>query len=168
MSRKKLTYAGRLERLLAYLIDTIILAIASLPLVALFPSEDTNDIISGPNDIMSENPLVTLSVFLMTLAYYTYFTASDWQATPGKRILSLYVVRTNRRKLTPRDALERFLAFIIPTLPFYASFIPERVAAVLATWLVLFWFAPIVFSIERTGYHDTLCRTRVVVGRAKT
>ncbi|MBX9726879.1 MAG: RDD family protein [Rickettsiales bacterium] len=106
-----------------------------------------------------------VGVLLVSLGYYTYFTASRWQATPGKRLLSIYVVRTDNRALTPRDALERFLGFILPSLPIYSSIMLQQQAAMLVFWLTLFWFAPILFTPERIGFHDRLCRTRVVVGK---
>lgn len=152
MKPRSIIYAGRLERLFAYLIDSIFL---------LFPAAAMMNLLNG-------NGLAVLSSFLCSLAYYTHFTASAWQATPGKRLLGIYVIRTDRRKLTRRDALERFLAFIIPGLPIYTSFIPDQVATIMVFWLSLFWFLPVLFTDERIGYHDRLCRTRVVVGRIGT
>lgn len=142
-------YAGRAERFFAYLIDTLILLLPGSLVVALLKGEDA----------------AVVGVFLVSLGYYTYFTASRWQATPGKRLLSIYVVRTDNRALTPRDALERFLGFILPSLPIYSSIMPQQQAAMLVFWLTLFWFAPILFTPERIGLHDRLCRTRVVVGK---
>lgn len=143
-------YAGRLERLFAYLIDTVLLALPGALLVSL----------------LKDNPITILGVFFISLAYYTHFTASPWQATPGKRLLGLYVIRTDRRRLTTRDAVERFLAFILPSLPIYTSFIPANQSPILVFWLTIFWFSPILFTPERVGMHDRLCTTRVVVGKA--
>lgn len=143
------TYAGRLERLFANLIDTLILIIPNGLLIHLIGAEG----------------LATIFTFLAILAYYVYFTASPWQATPGKRMLGIYVVRTDGRPLARRDALERFLAYSIPSLPMYASFLSPEWVSTLAVSLSLFWFAPILFTEERIGYHDRLCGTRVVVGR---
>jgi uncharacterized RDD family membrane protein YckC len=142
-------YAGRLERLFANLIDTIILVIPGGLLSAAL----------GPDG------LGMLAMFAISVAYYTYFTASSWQATPGKRLLGIYVMRTDHRMLGPRDALERFLAYTIPSLPIYTSLISPQIAPLLVFWLSLFWFAPILFTPERMGMHDRLCRTRVLVGR---
>lgn len=143
-------YAGRGERLFAYLIDTLILLIPGTLIVALFPG----------------NGLAILASFLYTLTYYVYFTASSWQATPGKRLLGVYVIRVDGRRLGNREALERFLAYCLPSLPLYTSFIPGDAVPMLVIWLSLFWFAPILFTDERIGYHDRLCKTRVVVGKA--
>lgn len=142
-------YAGRAERFFAYLIDTIILAVPGALVVSLLKGAE----------------VAIIGVFLISLAYYTYFTASAWQATLGKRMLNLYVARADKKALTPRDALERFLAFILPTLPVYTSFIPEKHAPVLVFWLTMVWFSPILFRPDRTGLHDRLCNTHVLVGK---
>ncbi len=142
-------YAGRLERLFANLIDTIILILPGGLLSAMLDADG----------------LAMLGMFIMSAAYYTHFTASAWQATPGKRLLGIYVIRTDYRMLSQRDALERFLAYTIPSLPIYASFISPEIAPLLVFWLSLFWFAPILFTPERVGLHDRLCHTRVLVGK---
>jgi uncharacterized RDD family membrane protein YckC len=46
----------------------------------------------------------------MGCLYYTLFEASPWQATPGKRILRLYVTDLNGRRLTFPRALLRNVA----------------------------------------------------------
>lgn len=145
-------YAGRLERLLAYLIDAIILLIPTLILTKL----------------MGTGGLTLMATFIVNLAYYVHFNASNWQATPGKRLMGIYIIRTDYLALNQRDALERFLALIMPSLPLHMSFLPEAAAAALVFWLSLVWYAPILFTNERMGYHDRLCKTRVVVGKVGT
>lgn len=145
-------YAGRLERLFANLLDSIILLIPAALIASL----------------LKGNGLAMLGTFACSLAYYTLFVSSAWQATPGKRLLGIYVARTDNHPLTQRDALERFLAFIIPSLPLYTSFIGETTAPILVFWLSIFWFAPILFTPERIGYHDRLCSTRVLIGKVET
>lgn len=149
MIPRKAIYAGRPERFLAYLIDTIILLLAAAMLTT----------IAG-----KESYAIPIT-FLTGMAYYTHFTASRWQATPGKRMLGIYIARTDHRALTRRDALERFLAYSLPSLPMYASFVPEQTSSILAVWLSVFWFFPIIVTPERIGMHDRLCRTRVLNGK---
>lgn len=143
-------YAGRLERLLANLIDTLILIVPSL----LFAK------IGGQH-----SAIAMLGAFAFNLGYYTYFTAGAWQATPGKRMLGLYVIRRDGGRLHERDAATRFLAYIMPSLPLYASFIPESVSPTVTVWLSLVWFTPVLYRPDRAGVHDLLCGTRVVKGK---
>ncbi len=142
-------YAGRAERFLAYLIDAILLLVPVILIV----------------DVMGMAHVVILMSFLISLTYYTYFTASRWQATPGKRLLGLHVAHADGRAMGVRDALERYLAFVLPSLPLNASFIPENIAQSLVLGLSVLWFSPILFTEERIGLHDRLCGTRVLAGR---
>lgn len=143
------TLAGRLERFLAYLLDSL-LAFVGISIVI------------APLDTPSA---AMAAAFLCQLAYSVMFTSSGWQATPGQRLLSIRIVRNDGRRLDRADALQRFLAYIMPTLPMHASFIDPQLAPMLTVWLSGIWFAPILLREERTGIHDMLCGTRVVVGR---
>lgn len=147
--RQNRVYAGRLERLLAYLIDTIILVVPAMYIASMLRGA----------------AIVTPLCFLASLFYYMVFTASRWQATPGKRLLGIYVIRTDNRMLTLRDGAERFLAFILPSLPMYTSIIPPNLTPGVSLALSIAWFAPILYTDERVGTHDRLCHTRVMIGK---
>ncbi|MEJ0010561.1 MAG: RDD family protein [Alphaproteobacteria bacterium] len=145
----RLSPAGRPERLLANMIDTLALFLLAYVLKSL----------------AGDGGAVLLLDFTVNLAYYTCFTGSRWQATPGKRLVMIYVVHESGGELSLRDALERYLAYVLPSLPLYSSAISEQLAPMLALWLNIFWFSPILFTPERIGIHDRLCGTRVVAGR---
>lgn len=149
---KKPSYilAGRLERLFANLIDTLILLVPHALLISLF----------------GETGGVLVAGFLINLGYFTWFTASTWQASPGQRVLNMYVVHLDRTPLDLRDAFERFLAYTMPVLPMYATFIDPEIAPALTVWLTGIWFGPILLRESRMGIHDQLCRTQVVAGKA--
>lgn len=55
-------------------------------------------------------PLVIALLVSLGCLYYTLFEASSWQATPGKRILRLYVTDLNGQRVTFQRALLRNLA----------------------------------------------------------
>jgi uncharacterized RDD family membrane protein YckC len=150
------TYAGRPERLFAYLIDVLIVAlpIAVLTQPFVHPSETAWTVIVDP-------PAYAV-IFLVNLLYQSYFIASQAQATIGMRLLSLYVIRTDGQRLNARDAIERFLAFFMPTLAGYTSFISDHQAPILVFWLKVIWFAPILFRADRAGLHDRLSGTMVL------
>lgn len=162
----KFTYAGRLERFAAFLIDKFILLVPTMLLAGLFVPEaatESDDTVLLP----SELGLLVVIELLCTLAYFTWFVGSRWQASPGQRIMGMHVVHADGSPLDLRDAAARFLAFILPTLPLYSSFISASLAQTLAMWLIGVWFLPILFRDERTGMHDILCNTRMVAGKAK-
>lgn len=151
----KLTYAGRAERLFAYLLDALVL---------LIPTAVLMQALGGIHESGATGPQV-LAIFVLNLLYRVGFSASIWQATPGKRLLNIYIIHADGSRLTPRDALERHLAFVLPSLPVYSSMVAENAAVTLAMTLSMLWFVPILTTPERIGMHDRICRTRVVVGK---
>jgi uncharacterized RDD family membrane protein YckC len=143
-----LTPAGYGPRFVASLLDGLILITLTFPLLA----------ITGEN-----SPLGLIVLFVVNLAYYAISHSSDWQATPGKHLMKIYVVDEAGGRLSRRRALERALAHFLPSLPIYSS-LAQETAATLALWASLVWFVPILFTAARTGVHDILCHTRVVSG----
>lgn len=149
MNTQKLVYAGRLDRILANLIDGIILFIPT-GLAA---------------SVMSDSALLVPVVFLCELIYYTAFDGSNWQASPGKRLMNMYIIRLDGNRLSQTEALERFIAFVLPRLPTYVSFLSDNTATMVASLLTAMWFTPILMRDDRAGMHDSICNTRVVVGK---
>ena len=160
------TYAGRLERLFAYLIDQLGAILAAMVSTILFTALGFLKI-GGTPEQPQMGGSAYIVVFLSLTAYHVITTASSWQCTPGQRIMGIRIARTDGRALTTSSALERFLAYIIPSLPIYASFLPEKLAPALVVCLNMLWFLPILTTPQRTGIHDRLCNTRVIVGRTK-
>ncbi|MFO0069227.1 MAG: RDD family protein [Alphaproteobacteria bacterium] len=111
-----------------------------------------------------ESAISILGRFLIYAAYFAWFESSPWQATPGKRIFKIYVARQGGTKLTPAQALERFLVFMVFTFPAQLSMLSQDTAALLTVWIFLIWLMPILATQERTGVHDMVCRTRVWIG----
>jgi len=85
--------------------------------------------------------------FVPIIAYYAYFSAGPWQATPGKRICGIYVIRTNGARLDAPFGALRYLTYFLSALPLGLGF------------LMPLW------TKERKALHDIVCGTRVVYGR---
>ena len=139
--------APRLERFLAFMIDNFALRIFAEILL----------LIGGPH-----SALAMVGVFACVVVYNVLSVASRWQATPGQYFMRLRVVRHDGSQMTERDALERFLAFMLPFLPMYLSIAPIEVLSMATTWLLLAWFLPILMRDDRSGVHDVICGTIVV------
>lgn len=145
-----MNYASRIDRFMAYMIDNaIMLAITWLMIQ-----------IGGAQSLFA-----LLGALACQLAYVIISTASSWQATPGQRLLGIYVARLDGQNLTERDALERFLAYIIPSLPINLSIAPMEVLSMASMWLAAAWFTPILWREDRRGVHDVLCNTMVMAGK---
>lgn len=109
---ERLLLAGFWLRLGAFTLDTLLLVAPLLLIAALFPERFAKVFppITSFTDFPQPSPAVLLLVALAGCLYYTLFEASPWQATPGKRILRLYVTDLSGRRISFGRALLRNLA----------------------------------------------------------
>lgn len=121
-----IAYAGFWLRAVAFIIDLLILTFASFPILwklierNVGPEPSYHDYFafyaSGTRQAIAFQLLLQLICWL----YFAAFESSRWQATPGKKILGLYVTDLNGKRIsfarsTGRyvgKALEQFTLFI--------------------------------------------------------
>lgn len=135
-------YAGFWIRFGAYLIDAIIVGVASN--IVVMP-------VSFAMIRSSDNPMANLGLqgilmlFQIALAcgYFGYFLSTKG-ATPGKLLLGLKVIRSDGSGITFGRGVARYLAQIVSGIILAIGYI---IAA---------------FDAERRALHDHLCDTRVV------
>lgn len=151
--------ANKFKRSVAWFLDGIILA---LPII--FLVEKLWDIL----DAESVKCLVVF-LFLMITSYFALFESSKYQATPGKKLLNLYVSNLDNQKLNFKKALQRSLLFM-PSL-----LLPITIGAGIAIgynkliWiyilldscLLIAWYIPIFFTKERMTTYDILSSSKV-------
>lgn len=144
MQPAEVEYAGFWIRVGAALIDTLLLAAITLPLLvsiygwAYFGEETT--FFAGPADFL-------ISWILPAIAVIAFWLTR--QATPGKMLLSLRVVdATTGNTLSVGQSLGRYLGYYVSTIPLLIG---------------LIWVA---FDSKKQGWHDKLAGTVVV--RAKS
>ena len=109
-------YAGFWLRAVAFMIDNLILGFAFAIVVAsdvpaFLTVPDLNALKFGQFPPVTK--LGILVMYLMMWLYFTFFEASSWQATPGKRIFRLYVTDLHGRPLTLARAALRNVVRII-------------------------------------------------------
>jgi len=148
-------YAGFTSRLLAMIIDTVILVIAyvfltwfisvsvkilptgrvfGFSLSALLGQEGSGQLVSGET---------VIAVFTMsTIVYYVFFWTITGQ-TLGMILMGLRVVTIEGRRLTAWRAIIRFIGYIIAALPFFLGF----------AWVLV--------DNRRQGWHDKIAGTYV-------
>jgi len=147
----EMRYAGFWIRLVAYIIDVVLLdimlfiGITIVAIVILLSGSpvETLDKAGGMHD------LVNLVVIILNGLYFALFTASGWQATPGKRLLGLHVIRTDGQKIKFGLGVGRYLASFLSAI------------------ILGFGFLMIGWSSEKRGLHDRICKTRVVHGKPR-
>ncbi len=106
-------FAGFWLRAIACVIDTIFIGAIFLLGASFFPSSFEKLVPAAPISLMDmpqPAPILIGILVVVGCLYYTLFEASAWQATPGKRILRLYVTDLNAQRLSFGRALLRNLA----------------------------------------------------------
>ena len=131
--------AGFWVRLLAWLIDTVVLVGFQLLLLTLMPGVSVES-------YYSDESLWTWTDTIMVVvgaAYYT-FGVSVYSTTVGKRTLGLYVLRRNGTKVSGLRAFGRHVATGLSALLLFAGYLM------------------IAISSDKRGLHDHICDTVVV------
>ena len=146
-------FAGFWIRFGAYLIDSIIIGVVVVVLSAVIGGV-IGVIAAGSHDQDEQAAMLGMMVifiyvmeFIIIGAYFTAFTASRWQATPGKRLVGIHVVRADGQRVGAGLAFGRWLSYIISSIILYIGFIM------------------IGFTDQKQGLHDMICGTRVVFGK---
>lgn len=125
-------YAGFWIRLLAYIIDVLLLGAISTPLVMMLATMGVGD---------QQGSLVSIVISWM---YFAVFESSDWQGTPGKRAMGLAVTDEQGQKITVIRATQRYAA---------------KILSILLLGIGVFMIA---FTARKQGLHDKLFHTLVV------
>lgn len=139
-------YAGFWLRLTAYAIDALILSAATLiimvPLAPLFFGT-TPPQPPMPGEALKPAVMMFVSIvyglaFLGSWLYFALFESSAWQATPGKRVLGLFVTDMHGGNISFGRATARFFGRILSTL------------------ILLVGYFMIGFTEKKQGLHDML------------
>ena len=128
-------YAGFWIRTLAYVIDAIALGLVTMPLVAFLTKLGVGD---------EQGNLLSIVISWM---YFAVFESSDWQGTPGKKVLGLVVTDEQGQKISVIRATKRYAAKML------AAFL-------LGAGLIM-----IAFTARKQGLHDKLFHTLVFKAR---
>lgn len=185
LSSPRLPYASFESKVVAYLLDLIVLAGVLLLLIAIFLLPLVFATESGEEDlpdwaVWSVIPIVPCFV-LFTLFYYVGFWISGGQ-TIGQMILSIRVVRRDGYKMGLSRAFLRYLALAIPSIFVFLALFSLWAAIALfdagsgelggfslaiAVFLVvsLIGIGGFVYSLfdhEKRGLHDIVAGTVVV------
>ena len=129
-------YGGAGERLLAYIIDGLVVLVANF---VLFLAAVLLLVIALPVGI-----LVFLAIFVVDIAYFPYFWKTRGQ-TPGMRQFQLYVVRDrDGGPITTGQAILRLIGYWVDGVVFYLGFI----------WILI--------DSRRRGWHDLIAGTVVI------
>ena len=136
---ESIEYAGFWARLLAAIVDTVVLVLITLPLtIAIYGNKiwESDDLVIGSWDIVINWILPAVIIIL-----FWCFRG----ATPGKMITRMNIVDAQTGALlSVKQSLVRYIGYIISTIPFCLGFI---------------WIG---FDKKKQGWHDKLAGTVVV------
>jgi uncharacterized RDD family membrane protein YckC len=158
-SEVRLALAGPLRRIVACLLDGVIVVVISLSIVSMF--------FGGPDeDIRSAK---SFFVPVMTWGVYSILLISAYQATPGMMAAAIHVANRDGSRAMPDAVVLRYLGFMAVTLP--GSLVLEMGTNVqLALWGVSMLLLAVNFLLlfadpGRRLIHDRVSGTVVLAGR---
>lgn len=136
MTGKKIEYASFLQRLLAFIIDSIFILIAfHLPLW----------ILAGVFQDALASAILSMMTVTLTSVYLVYFTSVSGQ-TFGKKIINIKVI-----DIKTGDP---------PTI--YMSLVREIVGKVISTFIFMFGFLYCIIDYKNRTWHDKMAGTVVI------
>ena len=142
----QIVYASTGRRLVASLIDGLILSIFYIPISIVTNATATSNY--GANSSYAASgisTILTLILMVIQFAYYVYFIGSRGQ-TPGKMAMGVKVVR--------KDA--------VAPVGYGKAFMREFVGKFISSLILALGYLWILWDKEKQGWHDKIAGTIVV------
>ena len=160
MNESSIKIAPILKRVLASIIDHVILSIFNYPIALL----------------LSETTIIPFSINMaISCYYYTYFLSTKDQASIGQKILKIHTKRCDNKKISTSLAFDRTLSeFLCPTIFMISIQIINMniennliisltfLITIFALILSVYWYAIALFSNKNQTLHDIIFNTIVV------
>jgi uncharacterized RDD family membrane protein YckC len=148
---RPLHFAGFWIRVLAYIVDQVVILVivtaVSFVIGIVFGLAAGGRLSSDAQTGLTV--VVLIAEVIIIVAYQMISLSSRWQATPGKRLCGIYVIRANGAKIGPGLALGRYLSVVLSAMILYIGLIM------------------VAFTNQKRGLHDMICNTRVIYGKAE-
>jgi len=134
VENSSLVYASFVQRLVAYIVDGLIVGIAQVIigfiLGAILPASLAS-VVSGVIGL------------IIGIGYFAYLESSEKQATIGKQLMKLKVTDIDGGRISMGTAILRYLAKILSAL------------------ILMVGFLMVLFTEKKQGLHDILAKTLV-------
>lgn len=128
-SAKRVAYAGFWLRAVAFVLDLMIITLASFPVLLRLIEENVgsqpsmHDYIAFYSSGTRQAIAFQLLLQLICWLYFAAFESSAWQATPGKRILGLYVTDLKGQRISFLRATGRYIGKALEDLTLFIGFV---------------------------------------------
>jgi uncharacterized RDD family membrane protein YckC len=139
MEKQDFIYVGFLERLCAYIIDNVALAILFVVLNVLRTSIINVFLISTIDTYLSKD-----YIFLVLALYFPIMESSHYQGTLGKIALGLKVTNLEGQRISMVTAIMRFLGRFLCSITLFLGYVL------------------IFFTERKQGLHDIIASTTVL------
>lgn len=143
------SYAGFWMRVLAYIIDSLIMSLVSVPLVIVIA---VVVIATGADENSPLYQFVNLGAngfsILVVWLYHAFMESSSWQGTVGKKALGLRVTDLDGHRISFARATGRYFGMILSGMICFIGFVM------------------VAFTEKKQGLHDMMAGTLVLTGPA--
>jgi len=144
-------YGGFWIRLVAYLVDNVIISAVTAPLFLIFLLPSIIKIVHAvqaeqepPPEVFGAFLVAIPLIFVAHWLYEALMTSSSWQATVGKRVFRLKVTDLTGNRISFARATGRFFSKILSRMIMHIGFIM------------------IAFTQRKQGLHDMIAGTLVM------
>jgi len=138
-------YAGFWVRVAALLLDSLIIGMVNMLLIFSASNFEYYNYTMEYETYHRQHIMLLATIVFVKFAYFTFFTSSAWQATPGKKIVGIRVINTDGTTVSFLKALGRC------TIGYWLSGIIFCVGYLMAA-----------FTPKCTALHDKIFKTYVV------
>lgn len=125
---QRIAYAGFWLRAVAFVLDLLIITLAAFPILSRLIEENIgsqpslHEYIAFYRSQTKQAIAFQLLLQLICWLYFAAFESSRWQATPGKRILGLYVTDLRAQRISFARATGRYVGKALENLTLFIGF----------------------------------------------
>lgn len=202
VEKKQVVYAEFMHRLAAFFLDLVFFSLASVVIGLIlnfirdvFSLDSALNLIDEMRVNSSYLPLLQFLDMSIPAMVVGLFLSSKWQATPGKRLMGIYVTDNNLNRISFFKGFLRYfvkftpyivILFIAISVDFdfitqqssenfnyeeYLASLPSGLMDSVFIFSIVFnilsfiWYLMAAYTKQRTAFHDLICKTRVLKGR---
>ena len=163
-----IAYADLTTRIVAYIIDVVILVIVGIVVNLVFGVALLAAILTGGGAISILIGVIILVIDVLLAGIYFVYTWTNMKASPGQRILGVMTVsEADGSALTFNAALARFVIMFAPGyVASLASYIVPGILGLLLSLAGLAWTIFLIYTTandaRRQGFHDHYAHSVVI------
>jgi uncharacterized RDD family membrane protein YckC len=163
-----IVYADLTSRIIAYIIDVVILVIVGIVVNLVLLTTFIAAIVTTGSALFLLLSVVVLVIDVLLAGIYFVYTWTNMKASPGQRILGMMTVQeSDGSALTFNQALARFVIMFAPGyVASLASNVIGGVLGLILSFVGLAWTLYLIYTTandpKRQGFHDHYAKSVVI------